>query len=151
MPKFKSELLEKQVPEIRKMLEQDAAWVTGRGYNARWKPFSRKQIEAIFSGLNPTILVLEKLAHKLGISLGELLGLGRWNYDDAGISRRVKKFRCAKNLSARALSENLGGCKEYITQLEQGEHKGGFRICSMEKLAKALDITLEQLLSPEKN
>ncbi len=65
----------------------------------------------------------------------------------ARIAARVRKERTAKGLPRRALSERSGVSPRYLAQLEAGE--GNISVILLDRVAKALDVPVDQLLSAE--
>ena len=60
---------------------------------------------------------------------------------------KIKKFRKEKGLSQEALSEKLGVHKAHLSRLENGKYQPSLEV--IKKLAKAFEISIDDLLSDE--
>ena len=60
------------------------------------------------------------------------------------LAARVRERRKAKGLSRRGLAEAVGVSDRYVTQLESG--RGNVSILLLRKLARALDVPVEDLV-----
>jgi transcriptional regulator with XRE-family HTH domain len=62
------------------------------------------------------------------------------------IGKRIKKFREKRSMSITQLSKISGISKSYISNLENGEHASRPSGNTLYRIAKALDVTMSELL-----
>ncbi len=60
---------------------------------------------------------------------------------------RIRALREARNLNQLELVKLAGVKQSTLSQLENNKHKGA-SIATLQAIARALDVTLEQLLGP---
>lgn len=63
------------------------------------------------------------------------------------LGRRIRQLRNAKNLSQEQLADLSGLSRQYITDVERGTRN--IAIVNVEKIAKALEISLSELFDFE--
>ena len=61
-------------------------------------------------------------------------------------SKNLKKIRLIKGLSQESLAEECGLHRTYVSSVERGERN--ITVDNMERLARALDVDIRELLSP---
>jgi transcriptional regulator with XRE-family HTH domain len=60
------------------------------------------------------------------------------------LGKRIKELRLSKNLSQLELAVEMDNYAEQIGRIERGKHN--VSICTLRKIAKALNISLSELL-----
>ena len=61
-------------------------------------------------------------------------------------SKNLKKIRLIKGFSQESLAEECGLHRTYVSSVERGERN--ITVDNMERLARALDVDIRELLSP---
>jgi hypothetical protein len=145
-----SKLFQERRGVIWQLVQEHPKWIESKGFRDYWGSITRAQIKNLVNNNDCRVDTLVKLALKLGISLGELLNLGIWNYDgEAALGIRVKNCRLAAGLSIKEFALKCGFSDRYIKDLENNKTKGAFLLSTMEKLAEGCGLTLAQLLSKQ--
>jgi transcriptional regulator with XRE-family HTH domain len=88
---------------------------------------------------------LQRLANNLGISLGALLNLGDWNYDEESFLATLHSLR--GDAKSKAFANRCGLSRAYMYEIKTGSTKNCYLLSTAEDLARRLGVTLEYLFS----
>jgi DNA-binding Xre family transcriptional regulator len=143
-----SEILRQEGPKIRNLVEGRPAWGNSKQFAAQFAPFTRRQIDQLLAGNDCRVSTINNLAEKMGMNLGQILDLGDWVFDPQGLSERLKILRKKKGWNMDQCARMCGLSQPYISKLEAGCL--GYRLSMIEKLARGLVVSLQDLLAKPK-
>jgi transcriptional regulator with XRE-family HTH domain len=144
MKKAISKTMQDALAHIKQIIFNHPVWVHG-SVDKQWKPFEKRQILKILKNLNARLPTLQRLANNLGISLGALLNLGDWNYDEESFLATLHSLR--GDAKSKAFANRCGLSRAYMYEIKTGSTKNCYLLSTAEDLARRLGVTLEYLFS----
>ncbi len=142
-----SPLLAARVDKIKQAIFNHKNWKRKHCFKRRWK-ISRSNLVRKLNNFNDAhVITLSNIAENIGVSLGGLLGLGRWEYDPAELPQRIKLLREMKDINRHALSKLCGFSPPYIHKIEKGLFKRCLKFSSVETIARVLKVSIREILS----
>ncbi len=129
---------------IEKIIFGHPDWARGL-VNKKWHPFEKRQIVKMLNKKDARVLTLQRLAKNLGTSIGHLLNLGDWEYDEEGLPSRIRALR--KNQNCKIFAKKCGLSNQYIREVIGGATKCCIRLSVAEEIARGCGIPLKILLS----
>jgi hypothetical protein len=90
---------------------------------------------------------LVRIAENLGVSFGDLLGLGTWHYDPTGLVGRIVNLVKMLDISDSAFSKRCGFSTSFISQIKREGFKRGSRLSTIEMIAQVAGVNIRRVLS----
>ncbi len=95
------------------------------------------------------MISLVRIAENTGVSLGELLGLGTWNYDPDGMAKRITKIRTNRGLNKTEFAKLCGYSRFHMSIVENTTFKSGPCFATIEIIANTLGVSVREILSKD--
>ena len=67
------------------------------------------------------------------------------------IRKNIKKYRIERNMTAAQLAEIAGLGHDYLRQIESAKDRHHVSLISLYKIAKALNVTMDELVEEQDN